>query len=50
MQANCHFGLTSHAIAVLLDVDPPLLLVAALLATVQTVPHRGGDDLVELGG
>ena len=37
-------------LAVLLDVDPPLLLVAALLATVQTVPHRGGDDLVELGG
>ena len=35
-------------LAVLLDVDPPLLLVAALLATVQT--HRGGDDLVELGG
>ena len=37
-------------LVVLLDVDPPLLLVAALLVTVQTVPHQGGDDLVELGG
>ena len=37
-------------LAFLLYMDPPLLLVPARFATVEAVPHRGGDDLVELGG
>ena len=37
-------------LADLLHVHPPLLLRGAHLATVEAVPHWGGDDLVELGG
>lgn len=36
-------------LAVLLRVHPPLLLGGAPLATVQAVPHRLVDDIVELG-